>query len=35
MVYMDDYNRASTAQVSPLNSVNLPVVFLYKKLHTG
>ena len=24
MVYMDDYNRASTAQVSPLNSVNLP-----------
>ena len=24
MVYMDDYNRASTAQVSELNSVNLP-----------
>ena len=24
MVYMDDFNRASTAQVSPLNSVNLP-----------
>jgi hypothetical protein len=24
MVYMDDYNRASTAQVSPFNSVNLP-----------
>ena len=24
MVYMDDFNRASTAQVSPLNAVNLP-----------
>ena len=24
MVYMDNYNRASTAQVSPLNSVNVP-----------
>jgi hypothetical protein len=24
MVYMDDFNRASTAQVSDLNSVNLP-----------
>ena len=24
MVYMDDFNRASTAQVSPFNSVNLP-----------
>jgi len=24
MVYMDAYNRASTAQVSPLNSVNVP-----------
>ncbi len=24
MVYMDDFNRASTAQVSEFNSVNLP-----------
>ena len=31
MVYMDDYNRASTAQVSPLNAVNLPCSVSNKK----